>query len=286
MHSLSRVAVQSLARQYGITPDRRQGQNFVIDQAVIDAMVASAGIKSGESVLEIGPGLGALSTALLEHGATLVAVEQDRRMMPALAKIAAMYPSLTVVSGDVFRSARQWSGKFQDRQYQLVANVPYNITSQIFRYFLEHPPRPHAITVLIQREVAERITAQPGAMSLLSVAVQLYAQPKIVRLVSPESFWPAPAVDSAILHVDGIGADERGFIRALGSVAVRDFFRVVRIGFSARRKQIHNTLNAGLQIGADQVVQALKTADISPQSRAQEVSIEQWIRLAHALNHR
>ncbi|MBI5037354.1 MAG: ribosomal RNA small subunit methyltransferase A [Candidatus Kerfeldbacteria bacterium] len=263
-------------------PDRSQGQNFVIDETVITDMVRAAGIVPGARVLEIGPGFGSLTIALLEAGATVVAVEQDRRLIPALHKLTSVYPPLHLVTGDIFQVRRALPLLIQDGTYQLVSNLPYNITSRVLREFLETQPRPTSVTVLVQQEVAERVIAPAGAMSVLSVAVQLYADSEIVRLVPPSSFWPAPAVTSAILHLTKIGSDVHGFLKTLKPYSAADFFRLVKIGYSGRRKQLHNTLAAGLKLSNQEVQKTLLSAKISPESRPQTLTIRDWIRVVHA----
>lgn len=282
MTHLGKNEIQNLARHYGLKPDRSQGQNFVIDEALLSDMVQSAGVKPGATVLEIGPGFGSLTMVLLEAGASVVAVEQDERMIPALKKLMKVYPGLQVISGDIFRARHTLPPIIRDGAYQLVSNLPYNITSRVLRDFLETAPRPRTLTVLVQREVAQRVTAAPGEMSMLSVAVQLYAEPQLIRLVPATSFWPAPAVTSAILHIIEIGADRHGYQKKLQPYSTEDFFRLVRFGFSGRRKQLHNTLAAGLNMPNQQVQKTLLSAGISPELRPQTLTILQWISLVHA----
>lgn len=251
----------------------------MIDQGVIESMVAAAAVSHTDTILEIGPGFGTLTVALAERSRSVVAVELDKRFAPALDKLATVYPALQCVYGDIFREWATVAPQLNDQKYKLVSNLPYNITSLVLRRFLENALRPSSATLLIQREVAERVVAAPGAMSILSVAVQFYSSPKIIRVVDPSSFWPAPTVHSAIIHLRGIGTDPHGHAQKLGEITTKQFFRVVRVGFAARRKQLHNTLAAGFHRSSEDVKSLLTTIDINPNIRAQDLTVEEWVRL-------
>lgn len=276
---VSRSGLIELAQQYHLTPSRQQGQHFMIDRQVIDDMIRAAKIASEDTVLEIGPGFGTLTVALAEHARSVWSVELDTRFAPALDKLVTVYPSLHCVYGDIFRVWPEVSAQLTDRQYKLVSNLPYNITSLVLRRFLEEVPRPSSATLLIQREVAERVVAPPGQMSILSVAVQFYARPKIIRAVDPSSFWPAPEVHSAILQLDGIGTDPGGYQAGICQITPQQFFRVVKVAFAARRKQLHNTLAAGLQLEDGEAQTVLSEANIDPTVRAQDLTMDDWVSL-------
>lgn len=232
-------------------------------------MVKAANIKPGQTVLEIGPGLGILTTALLNHGANVVGVELDQRLFIYLKNKFRGHPNLTLIKNDIFQV--NLHELVQDGRYAVVANLPYSATSLVFRNFLTTSPRPAAMTVMVQRDVARRMTAQPGAMSMLSLMVQYYSRPTTLFDVPPKSFWPVPKVFSTVLRCDRLQP-----VRP----ADRQLFRLMRAGFSARRKQLHNTLSATLHLPAEKVDAMLKKSDISMQARAQELSLEKWLILA------
>jgi 16S rRNA (adenine1518-N6/adenine1519-N6)-dimethyltransferase len=184
--------------------------------------------------------------------------------------------------------------KFQNYGYKIVANLPYQITSAVFRKFLENEPRPSEMTVMVQKEVAERICGGPGEMSLLSVSVQFFGKPEIVKVAPRRVFWPEPEVDSAILKISQIKNKSEANLKRIRSlfvvnslsdsrVALKEFFRVVKIGFSARRKQLHNNLSGGLHLSDEKIKEVLIRLGFDPKIRAQDLSVEDWMKLANQL---
>lgn len=256
-----------------MTPRRSAGQNFLIDSAVVETLVEAAAVQADDKVLEIGPGFGAVTEGLLAAGASVLAVELDRRLAAYLQQRFATDRRLTVVPSDILRLPRDTY--VADGQFKLVSSLPFNITSSVLREFLEHPPRPTVLALLVQKEVAERATAMPGEMSLLSVSVQYLGQPSIVGIVPPTSFWPEPAVEAAVLAVK---------VRPLPPDDERKaFFRLARIGFSRRRKMLHNNLDAGLRLARGTAVKILAGLGFYPTCRAQDLRLEDWRKLARKL---
>lgn len=281
MELTSRETIEYLCKTYRFWPQRSAGQNFLISDEALQTIVATARLSPHDTVLEIGAGFGTLTVELAGAAAQVIAVELDKRLAKALRKLSAVNKSMSVIEGDIFQQWPVVSRQLTDLQYKLVSNLPYNITSWVLRNFLEQKPRPSEAVLLVQKEVAQRVTAPPGEMSLLSVAVQFYGVPKIVSLVSRDCFWPEPEVDSAILHIQEIGADHHGYQRLLKEVSPEKFFRVVKIGFSAKRKQLHNNISAGLRIESKAAKEMLTTAGVQPTSRPQDLTIEDWIRITH-----
>ncbi len=266
----NRQALQQQLRQTGIIPRRSAGQNFLIDSPVAESLVEAAAVQAGDTVLEIGPGFGAVTEGLLAAGASVLAVELDRRLAAYLQQRFATDRHLTVVPANVLRLQRETY--VADGQFKLVASLPFNITSIVLREFLEHPPRPTLLSLLIQKEVAERAIAKPGSMSLLSVSVQYLGQPSISRIVPPTSFWPEPEVEAAILSVK---------VRPLPPDDERNaVFRIARIGFSSRRKMLHNNLDVGLRLARGTAMRVLTQLGLNPTCRAQDLSVEDWRKLA------
>jgi 16S rRNA (adenine1518-N6/adenine1519-N6)-dimethyltransferase len=283
MNLTSRETIELLCKQYKIWPQRSSGQNFLISEDVLKTIGDAARLTPQDIVLEIGAGFGTLTTQLAQSTQRVIAVEQDKRLLRAMRKLASVYKNIFLVEGDVFKQWPLFSGQLADQHYKLIANLPYNITSLVLRNFLESRPRPSEMVVMVQKEVAERVVASPGHMSLLSVAVQLYGSPEIIQTVSRENFWPQPDVDSAILRIRSIGQDHHGYIKMLGPTKEKNFFRIVRMGFSARRKQLHNNLAAGLQLDDAAVRTLLSQCSVDPAARAQALSIEEWIKIANII---
>ncbi len=270
---MDRTTLQRLIRQIGLKPQIAAGQNFLCDRSVVDRMVATAKVSRESTVLEVGPGFGILTDAVLGAGAQVVAVELDQRLSAWLKKHYAENPRVTIIPGDVFKV--RLDERLHDRAYQVVANLPYGATSLLIRNLLTLKPRPKRMTLMLQREVAERIVAKPGQMSLLSLLAQLYSRPRIVQLVPAQSFYPIPKVDSAVIDFPDI--------RTIPEEQATTIFRVARAGFSGRRKQLHNTLAHALHRKQEEIKEILETEGIDPSTRAQELRVEDWVRLAPQL---
>ena len=264
-------------RRHGLAPRKSRGQNHLVDAAVLDDIVALANPAHGRHVLEIGPGLGVLTAALLDRGASVVAVEVDSRLAEHLRgrfehEIGA--GSLRLVEADVLDTPMT---DLADPPYDLVANLPYHITSPVMHHVLGAEPRPERFVVMLQREVAQRIAAPPGQMSYLSVFVQYHAQVRVARIVPASAFEPAPQVESAVL----VGGTRP---RALGEEAEEELWRLVQAGFRERRKMLHNVLPRQLpQVGRERFEAALRSVGIASDRRPQTVSVEEWLALAAAV---
>lgn len=226
--------VKLLCEKYGVFPQRQAGQNFLIDKNILNKIIKVAELKKDDVVLEIGPGFGVLTQELAKQVKKVIAVELDKRMAEALKEELKEFKNVEIINADILKTQSE-KLKIQNKNYKIVANIPYNITSAILRKFLsEELIRPNEMVLLVQKEVAERIIAKPGEMSLLSISVQFYSQPKIISKVSNNSFWPKPKVDSAIIKLKNI---EQKIDKEINE---EDFFNLVRAGFSSRRKQLKN----------------------------------------------
>lgn len=261
--------------RYGLSPKQSLGQNFLFDEGLLARIVAAAELESGDEVLEVGPGLGALSRQLALAAGRVVAVELDGRLLPALEDELAHFANIELIQADVLEldPADWFSGP-----YKVVANVPYYITGAILRHLLASRPRPSRLVLTVQKEVAERLTARPPAMSLLAVSVQFYGDVRRVSAVKAGAFWPRPEVDSAVIRID-VDPSRDDAWTAAGEKA---FFRVVRAGFSEKRKQLKNNLR---QLGlADAIIAAaLAEVGIDGRRRAETLTVEEWERLTHQL---
>jgi 16S rRNA (adenine1518-N6/adenine1519-N6)-dimethyltransferase len=267
-----RGAVESLLRRHRLRPDKRLGQNFLIDPDALARVVAAADLTGDDAVLEVGAGLGTLTQELARRARRVVAVEYDRRLEPVLRELFAGEAKVSIVMADVLRLDLQ--GVMGGEPYLVVANIPYQITSHLIRLLLEASMPPRRIVLTVQREVAERILAGPGEMNLLALGVQAYGQPRIMARLSPASFYPPPRVDSAVLRVDlwqppRLELDE-----------ARAIFRLARAGFAQPRKKLRNSMAAGLRLSPTQVEQELRRLGVSPDARAEALSLSDWERLA------
>lgn len=281
--------IKAALRSLDLHPSRSMGQNFLMDAHALQTIVTSAELNNHDTVLEIGPGLGVLTWELLQQAGRVVAVELDKRLAERLSQEFATSPQLTIVQADVLQTSSASllqplvaAPTMEDRRaaYQVVANVPYAITSPILRHLLESPFPPQRMVLLVQWEVAARICAQPGDLSILAHSVQLYAAPRLVARVPANSFYPAPAVDSAILRLDLYPQPLSANVPAL--------MRLIKAGFLQARKQLGNALPAGLasmgqRTDKQQVVEALEQVGIQPSRRAETVSLTEWMALAYAL---
>lgn len=258
---------KSLLDKHHVHPKKSLGQNFLQDPSALGKIVDASGVTGEDTVLEIGPGTGALTEQLAAVAKRVIAVELDQRLEPILNTALGHLPNIEFVYGDILET--NVPALIGEGDYVVVANVPYYITSAILRSLLESRHRPRRIVLTVQLEVAQRIAAQPGDMSLLAVSAQFYAKAQVVGKLSAAVFWPRPEVDSAIVRLDVYDKipydvpDEK------------TFFQVVRAGFSQKRKQLKNSL--GAQGGT-----WLEAAGIDPRRRAETLNLEEWAALARA----
>ena len=270
--------VRRLLREFDIQPKKSLGQNFLVDQRALERIVEAAELGPEDIVLEIGPGLGALTRLLAAEAGRVVAVELDQRLVEALKQTAtakADLPNVEIIHGDILELnlADLLEQQRDNFQYKVVANLPYYITSAIIRHLLTAEVRPKLMVVTVQLEVARRITAEPGEMSLLAVSVQFYGRPRIVARIKAGAFYPSPQVDSAVIRID---LDDYPVVEVDD---VDSFFEVVRAGFAQRRKQLRNALAAGLALPASEAAQVLNRAGVNPRRRAQTLSLEEWAKV-------
>ncbi|MCB9100801.1 MAG: ribosomal RNA small subunit methyltransferase A [Anaerolineales bacterium] len=296
------TSLSDLLHQYNLHPRKGLGQNFLTDAHHLAQIVAAAELTAADTVLEVGPGPGTLTRLLAEQAGHVIAVELDPAMVHLLQAEYGHYPNLTILHADILTTpitpqliappTPQPTDQPAIHQptsppahqptnppgpYKVVANLPYYITSAVVRHLLESNPQPERLVITVQKEVAQRIVAAPGDMSLLAVSVQFYGRPKLIHHIPAGAFYPPPKVDSAVVRIDT-------YAQPPASVAdIEFFFQVVKAGFSQKRKQLKNTLAAGLRQPTEVVVQALEQAGIDPARRAQTLSVEEWGKLAEVL---
>lgn len=252
------------------TPKKSLGQHWLHDADALSAMSEAAEVSLGDNVLEVGPGLGTLTEILLADGANVTAVEFDKELFAQLTREAQKMPvvdqkRLKLVNQDIL----EFDLTAMPRGYKVAANIPYYLTSNLIRRLLESENKPAIIALLIQKEVAERIVTEAGQHSLLSVSVQFYAEAELREVVPAELFTPPPKVDSQIIKITPRA-------KPLFDVKEKEFFKVVRAGFSEKRKKLRSSLSGALHLSKSEVDDWLKRADIQPDARAQELTLEQW----------
>jgi len=253
---------------YELYPKKSLGQNFMHDPNALEKIAATAEIMPDDTVVEVGPGTGALTEKLSEKARHVFSIEVDERLQPILEERFNDTPNVYFVFNDILKT--DVPSLVGNNEFVVVANVPYYISSAIIWHFLEPERRPKRMVMTMQYEVAERIMEQPGNMSLLTVAVQFYGTPSIVSKLSPAVFWPRPNINSAILRIDTHPT------HPVDVPSAQAFFRVVKAGFSQKRKQLKNSLSGGLQIKSKIARTMLETAEIDPQRRAETLSLEEW----------
>jgi 16S rRNA (adenine1518-N6/adenine1519-N6)-dimethyltransferase len=269
------VNVHALLKRHHLDPRKGLGQNFLVDQTVLKRIVQQSGVTREDCVLEIGAGLGSLTRLLAEAAGEVKAVEIDGRLIPALREVVGGYSNVEIIQGDILEMD---AGKLAGRAgYGVVANIPYYITSAIIRHLLENPIKPGWMVLTMQREVAERICAQPGDLSLLALSVQVYGTPVILGVIPAQALHPVPGVDSATLRIDlhpqSIFTDEQR----------SRFFTLIRMAFAQKRKMLRNNLAAGLHLSTKQVSGYLLAAGIDPERRAQTLNLMEWKTLVNEL---
>jgi 16S rRNA (adenine1518-N6/adenine1519-N6)-dimethyltransferase len=272
------AAVRRTLREAGLHARHSMSQNFLADVEILEAIIAEAGAAPGDRVIEIGPGLGFLTSGLLEAGASVTAVELDRGLAAFLRDRFATEIEdgrLRLIEGDALD---QELNRLAAPPFEVVANLPYHITSPILHRLLGETPRPERLVLMVQREVAERIAAPPGRMSYLSVFVQYHARVRVAFNVPAMAFEPEPAVESAVIAVEPYPGDDR-----LPDTATEDaLWRLVQAGFRERRKMLHNVLSRQLPVEPARVTTALEAAGIAPDRRPQTLAVGEWIALLEA----
>jgi len=257
------------------------GQHFLIDGEVLKLITSAAKLTPSDVIIEIGPGLGILTKELARQAGWVMAIELDSKLAAILEQTLASLDNVTIINQDILKidltallqeQKMSFPPKVNPFIYKVVANLPYYITSPILRHFLEASVKPQIMVIMVQKEVAEAIVARPGQMSVLSISVQFYGEPSIVSYVPAHCFYPVPEVDSAILRINP-------YPQPAVAVTNESFFKLVRAGFTATRKQLANSLSQGLGLSKAEVLSLLAEAHIVPQRRAETLTLDEWARL-------
>ena len=276
------MSIKDRLELYAIKPRKGLGQHFLINQGSLQKIVEAAELSSNDLVIEVGAGLGILTTELVKKAGEVLAVEIDAKLAFILKQLFASASNVKIIRANIMEIPpgellKQNASKFTgNREFKVVANIPYYITSPIIRHFLEAQLKPRLMVLMVQKEVGQQIIASPGKTNLLNLSVQLYAKPEIVAKIPAGNFYPRPKVDSAILRLE---VYEKPRVPEEG---IQEFFHVARAGFSAPRKQIKNSLAQGLRIKLLEAAEILYKAGISCERRPQTLSFEEWVSLTDA----
>jgi 16S rRNA (adenine1518-N6/adenine1519-N6)-dimethyltransferase len=271
--------IKNLLEKYGARPFKGWGQNFLIDKFVLRKIIDSAELKKSDIVLEIGPGIGTLTQELAKKAGKVISVEKDKKMVRILDETLGDFKNIKVIEEDVLKIK---TAALNLKNYKLIGNLPFYITSPLIRKFLEKiEVKPREMILMVQKEVAQRICAKPPDMNLLAVSVQFYAESKILFYVSKNSFWPRPKVDGAVLKIIPLTNTNRKLIDT------KLFFRIAKAGFSQPRKQLVNNLSKmlalslpnGVKLDKEKVKNWLLENGIQPSQRAETLSVKDWIKL-------
>ena len=262
--------LQLLLKKHGLKPQKRFGQNFLIDGELPQKLVAAAQIDAQDTVLEIGPGIGAITQALAQKAKRVVAVEKDREMVNILRDTLAGFKNVEVIQDDI-----RYLKTTGIQKYKVVGNLPFYLTAPVIRQFLEMEGfKPLSMTLVVQKEVAQRICAKPPKMSILANSVQFYAYPELISVISKKSFFPKPKVDAALIKITP---------RPAPAGDSKMFFEVVKAGFSHPRKQLVNNLSKGLEMDREIVKNWLLKNNIQPNQRAETLEVSDWINLSQQI---
>ena len=282
MELTSPAIIKELLKKYEARPSKGLGQNFLIDKNILQKIIVASEIKSTDTILEVGPGLGTLTKELAQRSGRVVAVEKDETMIEILKETTAIHKNIEVINADILTLNPK---PYILTPYKIVANIPYYLTSPLIRKFLEFETPPQEMILMLQKEVAQRICAKQGSMSLLAVSVQFYADAKIAFYVPKTCFWPSPKVDSAIIKI---------MPKEKPAIAPELFFSVVKAGFAHPRKQLVNNLttlksvdgvkSSNLDEIKKQISSWLLNNNIKPSQRAETLSVSDWVKLASSFN--
>lgn len=265
--NLEPLKISNLLREFDLFPKKGLGQNFLSDPNILEKIVETAEVTQNTTVLEIGPGLGSLTRYLAARAKKVVAVELDEHLIPVLRYVLEPWDNVTIIHGDILDL--NMADIMKSESYQVVANIPYYITSALIRHLLESPNPPQQIVLTIQKEVAERICAR-NRLSLLALSIQVYGTPSMVLNIPSGAFYPPPKVDSKVIRIDLFKEPliERNKLDL--------FFRLAKAGFSQKRKTLSNSVSSGLSWTKDDTNKLLMKADIDPQRRAETLTIDEW----------
>ncbi|MCL4386815.1 MAG: 16S rRNA (adenine(1518)-N(6)/adenine(1519)-N(6))-dimethyltransferase RsmA [Patescibacteria group bacterium] len=263
MDLTNKNTIKSLLQKHNLWAKKGFGQNFLTDKEALDSLVDSAGIRSNETILEVGPGLGVLTTELCKKAGKVIAVEKDKEILEVLKETTAEFRNLEIANEDILEY------QVKEKNYKVAASLPFYISSPIFRKFLGLTNKPRLMSLIVQKEVAEKATAREGEMNVLAVSIQFYGKAEIIMIIPKTSFFPVPKVDAAILMITP-------YEKPLFDVNEKLFFRIVKAGFGEKRKKLINSLAGGLQLEKGKVAKILADLSIDTNIRAEDLNLKMW----------
>ncbi|MEZ4180002.1 MAG: 16S rRNA (adenine(1518)-N(6)/adenine(1519)-N(6))-dimethyltransferase RsmA [Candidatus Doudnabacteria bacterium] len=268
---MDQKSLDKYLEQYGLSPNKIFGQNFLMDEMVFYRMIEAINLNQDDKVVEVGPGIGNLTRILLENSQQVLAIEKDKQFIPVLEDYKKNFSNLDYVLADVLKY--DFVKHLSQQPYKVVANIPYYVTGKIIQLFMQAQVKPQAMSLLMQKEVAQNLTAKPGKLNLLALSVQLFADTELIEIVPAGKFFPAPKVDSAAVAI---------ILHKEPKYKVEDLeglFKLWKACFAGKRKQIHNTLVNNFGLTKTQALEALEKAKILETARPQHLTIEQWLDL-------
>lgn len=268
---MNKTEIKKILQKYRVKPNRIMGQNFLIDREILKKTLKAANLNENDTVIEIGSGLGILTKELAKKTKKVIAIEKDKQIFEILKGEIKDSNNIELINKDVL------DYDFNINKYKVVANIPYYLTSYLIRLLLESKNQPQEITLLVQKELAQRMCSSAPKMNLLSVSVQFFGEPEIISFVPKESFWPEPKVDSAIIKIKNIKKPD--------NINIKKFFKLVRAGFSSPRKQLANNLSKKLYLNKEEIKKALAECCLNIQARAENLEIRDWICLTILCDH-
>lgn len=259
--------VKKILGDKNISALKMLGQNFLINEGILEIIIKSAELEADDLVVEVGPGLGVLTAELIKHVKKVICLEIDKKIVEILRGNFKEHQNLEIKHLDALKFPPPSTA------YKVVANIPYNITSPLISHFLQNPNKPQSMTLMVQKEVAQKITTLNPKMTILSLQTALFAKAKLVKIVKPGSFYPSPKVDSAIIHLQVRDQDNPEFIQ---NTDAQKILFLAKTAFSQKRKKMANTLAKTLKIPAAEIKNELQKNNISPDARPEILSVNQW----------
>lgn len=274
---------KQILKEIGLSPKKFLGQNFLVSEKTANKIVEAARLQPEDIVLEVGSGLGALTKKLAQRVSKVIAVEKDRGLAGWLEKELRDFSNVEIVAGDILEINHDWRLRI-DKPYKVVSNLPFNISKIVIRKLLQNYNPPTEMTLVAQKEVAESVCARPPNMDLLSVAVQLYAEPEYIQTIPRNDFWPQPKVKAGLIRLDTYPAYRQARMEKKQEFVNQElFFKLVRAGFGHRRKQLAGLLQKEFGLSKQKVVKLLGECSIEPKARAETLSVKKWIGLTEKM---
>lgn len=277
---MTKDELQFLLKKYNLTPNKIRGQNFLISDKVLDDIIKKSQVGKDDLILEVGAGLGALTQKLIDNSGQVVSFEIDKNFNDLLMNLESISANLEMIWQDILSVSDEQIDdllkKYNKKSYKVVANIPYYLTGKFIQKFLTMKKKPESMTLMIQKEVAERILAKDGKHSKLSLAVYFYAEPELIRVVAKNDFYPAPKVDSALIGITNIKNWDYG-------VEEKKVWQLIRLGFASKRKKLINNLANEKSFSKDKLVEVFQKLGLEDNIRAERISLSDWLKLAKNL---